>query len=235
VQAKHEPLVLERWPPPATVHEVLVDDTPLCAVVVNRRNREPESVLEATRAWAERRGTHAHLYALGTTAYLVGRHEEAVEAFSRAAEMEPEDAPTWFALGAAQGMLGRWDDQIAATLRALRIDPRFAGARVNLEYALRRRNETNPRRSEAHRSRDEYVEASLARFAEERYEESAEACRLALARDPTSAVAYNNLCAAYNAMRQYEEAREACEIAVGLDPDLPRARNNLAVARAGSR
>ena len=46
------------------------------------------------------------------------------------------------------------------------------------------------------------------------------------------AEAFNNICAAENALGRYADAIPACERALALKPDFPLARNNLAFARS---
>jgi Flp pilus assembly protein TadD len=235
VEAKFRPGLLSDWPPPGTVYEVLAGSTPLCAVVINHRNREPEAVLGAMRTWAAQRRTHAHYASLGSMSYLLGSYRESLDAYGKAAELKPDDAPTWHALGAAHGRLESWDEQIAACKQALGIDPELEGARHNLIFALRKRNDSAAGASQAPLSHDEYLSRNIELYEEGRYEEAVETCRLALREDPASALAYNNLCAAHNALEEWEKAREACEMALVLQPDFPRARNNLAQAMAGNR
>ena len=57
-----------------------------------------------------------------------------------------------------------------------------------------------------------------------------DACRLALSKNPSSALAYNNLCTAYNSLGKWKEAKNACEMALALRPDFDLAKNNLKVA-----
>ena len=44
------------------------------------------------------------------------------------------------------------------------------------------------------------------------------------------AIAYNNLCCAYNALQMTEDAIKACEQSLKLDPEFQLAKNNLANA-----
>ena len=62
-------------------------------------------------------------------------------------------------------------------------------------------------------------------------ESSGQALRLR----PDDAAAYDNICAAENAMGSYAAAAAACERALALQPDLTLARNNLAVALSKGR
>ena len=64
------------------------------------------------------------------------------------------------------------------------------------------------------------------------YDDSIASSREALELRPEYAEAFNNVCAAQNALGRYGEAIAACERAVALKPDFPLARNNLALARS---
>jgi tetratricopeptide (TPR) repeat protein len=63
------------------------------------------------------------------------------------------------------------------------------------------------------------------------YRECVEASQLAIKIDPTSKIAYNNICSAYNVLGEYALAAEACQKALDIDPDFERAKNNLKVAQ----
>jgi tetratricopeptide (TPR) repeat protein len=45
--------------------------------------------------------------------------------------------------------------------------------------------------------------------------------------NPKSAVAYNNICSSYNAMKNWQAAAAACKKALEINPKFERARNNL--------
>ncbi|MCF8299163.1 MAG: tetratricopeptide repeat protein, partial [Saprospiraceae bacterium] len=51
--------------------------------------------------------------------------------------------------------------------------------------------------------------------------------------DPSHALAYNNICSAYNVLGKYELAKKACEKALEINPDFDLAKNNLKVAING--
>jgi len=48
---------------------------------------------------------------------------------------------------------------------------------------------------------------------------------------PDYALAYNNMCSAYNALGEWDKAIEAGEKALAIDPNYKLAANNLALAR----
>jgi hypothetical protein len=176
VAAKYTPEQLSAWPLPGTVYEVKADDTPLTAVVMNFRGREPDEVLERMRAWADEDPTHAAYWALADAYRHYDRRAEWVDALRKSAALEPEPVA---------------------------------------------------------RTHDAYIEMGLALHGAGLYEESLLAYRLAAQRDPTSALAYNNICSAHNMLRQWAEARPACEKALDLEPDFALAQENLRVATGG--
>jgi uncharacterized protein (TIGR02996 family) len=77
-----------------------------------------------------------------------------------------------------------------------------------------------------------WINLSLAQYREQRYEQSIDSARKALAISPNSAEAYNNIGAAYGAMEQWNKAIDNDLQAVRLNPNLQIARNNLAWAQS---
>jgi tetratricopeptide (TPR) repeat protein len=78
---------------------------------------------------------------------------------------------------------------------------------------------------------DEYINLSLDLYEQKRYVECVEACLLALSKNSSSAVAYNNMCSAYNSMQKWQDAERACSMALSLQPDFTLAKSNLEFAR----
>jgi tetratricopeptide (TPR) repeat protein len=62
------------------------------------------------------------------------------------------------------------------------------------------------------------------------YNECVGACEKALKLKPDFALAYNNICSAYNAMEQWQKAADACKKAIEIDPNMQLAKNNLTVS-----
>lgn len=75
-----------------------------------------------------------------------------------------------------------------------------------------------------------FIELSVLYYQNNMFEKCIEAGKNAIKLDSTNAIAYNNICSAYNAMQQYEKAIEACNAALRIDPTFERAKNNLALA-----
>ena len=74
---------------------------------------------------------------------------------------------------------------------------------------------------------DNYINLSLIQYTLKDFQGCVESCRMALELNPNSAVAYNNICSAYNAMKEWQKATEACRKALEINPTYERARNNL--------
>ncbi len=77
---------------------------------------------------------------------------------------------------------------------------------------------------------EHWLDLSLVQFRRGDYQGALESGRRALRLRPEYAAAYNNICAAENAMASYDEAAADCRRALTLQPDYPLARNNLAFA-----
>jgi tetratricopeptide (TPR) repeat protein len=78
---------------------------------------------------------------------------------------------------------------------------------------------------------DHYINLSLELYRAGKYAECIQAAQEALALDPRSDRAYNNICAAYNELGMWDQAIEAGEKAVSINPSSALSRNNLAWAR----
>lgn len=80
-------------------------------------------------------------------------------------------------------------------------------------------------------SAGDLINQSLAHFQQGEYEQCIESSTRALELDPSNAIAYNNICASYNALEEYEKGIAACERALAIQPDFQLAANNLKSAR----
>jgi protein O-mannosyl-transferase len=79
-------------------------------------------------------------------------------------------------------------------------------------------------------SAETYLNLSLQRYRERRFDDAIAAARKALELRPDYAQAWNNIGAAYNDLGRFEEAANACKEALRLKPDFSLARNNLKYA-----
>jgi protein O-mannosyl-transferase len=77
------------------------------------------------------------------------------------------------------------------------------------------------------KSPENYLNLGLRYYESRQFEKSIEASRESLKLQPNYALAYNNICAAYNALSMWDKAIEACEQAIKIVPDFQLAKNNL--------
>ena len=87
----------------------------------------------------------------------------------------------------------------------------------------------------ASRAADDDVTASLAHYRAGRYEDCIKAAREALEQQPDNAAAYNNIAAAYAALRDWDRSIEAAREALRIMPGMELAKNNLAWAESEKR
>ena len=81
-------------------------------------------------------------------------------------------------------------------------------------------------------SAENYIQLSLEYYYLEMYEECISSCYKSLDINPNMAVAYNNICSAYNRLGEYENAIEACNKALEIQVNYERAKNNLEFAKS---
>lgn len=87
-------------------------------------------------------------------------------------------------------------------------------------------------KSPATQTPESYLNLSLQLYQQNRFAESIEASRKALALRPGYAEAWNNIGASCNKLGHYDQAAAACERALSFKPDFDLAKNNLAYAYA---
>jgi tetratricopeptide (TPR) repeat protein len=80
------------------------------------------------------------------------------------------------------------------------------------------------------KSATEYINLSLQHYQDGEWGKCVEAGIGALSFNPSSALAYNNICAAYLQLKDFDRAILACNKALALKPDFPHARGNLNAA-----
>ncbi len=89
---------------------------------------------------------------------------------------------------------------------------------------LQKNAETSP-------SYENYISLGLEYANTNRFSEAVETYEKAIKINPKAPIAYNNICAAFNAQARYADAVESCEKAVALEPNFELATNNLKLAK----
>jgi Tfp pilus assembly protein PilF len=137
-----------------------------------------------------------HWFQLGKERARSGALDDALVAYRKAVELDPDYAEAWSNLGRVLGMLGRVNDEIDAYRRGAAANPALAPIWSNLGEALRRRKE-------------------LA--------EAEAACRTAIERDAGFIPAYLNLGNILRDLHRHDEALGAFRMALASAPDLGEA------------
>lgn len=79
-------------------------------------------------------------------------------------------------------------------------------------------------------SYENHIALGLELATRNRHPEAIAAYSKAIEINPKAPIAYNNICAAFNAQERYADAIESCEKAVALEPGFELAKNNLRLA-----
>jgi tetratricopeptide (TPR) repeat protein len=151
-----------------------------------------QAVLDLARQVGDARLEVWALNGLGAVYSDLRRSEEAIAAYRRAIELDPNEGAPHNGLGNVYRDLGRSEEAIAAYRRAIELDP---------EEAIYHNNLGN-------------VYSELGRS-----EEAIAAYRRAIELDPEEAVYHNNLGIVYSDLGRSEEAIAAYRRAIELDPD----------------
>ena len=135
----------------------------------------------------------------GDALYNQGKYDEAIQAYDRAIEIDPEDAETWGNKGDALYNQGKYDEAILALDRVIELDPEYSMAWNNKGYAF---------------------------VLQGKYEEAIQALDKAIELDPNNANAWDSKGEALRRQGKYEEAIQALNKAIELDPNNADAWDN---------
>ena len=167
------------------------------------------------------------------TLYNAGEYQKSIETAQSALQLQPDSAVAYINICAGYNQLQQWDKAIEACGKALAIDPNSALAKNNL--AVAQAAGASPAGGPTPtKSFEDYLNDSLTTYNAGDYQKSIEAAQQALAVKPNSALAYNNICAAYNQLKQWDASIAACQQALAIQPDYQLAQNNLRVAQEGA-
>ena len=169
-----------------------------------------------------------------------GNKDEAERYFRNGQKYAPGDPVSYYYYARWLDSVGRTGEAVPLVQRALALSPGHVEARSLSDQIAARAGRTPsaplPRPALPPDSRTEtpeqWLALSLTQYQAGRFEESIASTREALRLRPGYAEAYNNMCAASNALRRYADAVAACERAIALRSDFPLAKNNLAYAQS---
>ena len=155
-----------------------------------------------------------------------GLNKESIQSAEKALQLDPNSVEAYNNIGAGYGAMGQWDEAIRNEREALRLKPDYQLAKNNLNWYLQ---EKTGGKSVAGKDVTvaDLINESLQLSQAGKQEESIAAARKALALDPTSAEAWNNIAAGNEALHRWDAAIAAAQKAIALKPDFQLAKNNL--------
>jgi Flp pilus assembly protein TadD len=139
----------------------------------------------------QQRGTADNWVDEGNTLYAHGKYDEAIQAYDKAIEINPQDADAWYYKGTALDMLRKYDEAIQAFDRAIEINPQDADAWYEKGWNL----------------------GELGK-----HEEAIEALDEAIRLDPNYASAWEDKGWNLGELGKHEEAIQALDKAIDIDP-----------------
>ena len=177
------------------------------------------------------------LYEEGKRLYYQGKLPEALEAFDRAIELDPNYAPPHNGRGNALRDLNRYEDALEAYNRAIELDPNYAPPHNNRGNTLSDLN----RHEEALEAFDRSIELDpnkalphhgrgAALYNLNRHEEALEAYDRAIELDPNDALPHHGRGIVLSDLNRPEEALEAFDRAIELDPNDAAVHNGRGIA-----
>ncbi len=152
-------------------------------------------------------------------------YEGCIRAAEKALALKPEFPEAYNNIGIANFYLKKYDKAISAYNRALELKPDYQLAKNNLREAQAQESTKNTIPSYTEQS-NHYINESLRYYKERNYLACIQAARKSNEILP-NAIAYNNICTAYNMLNQYDKAIEACNMALKLDSNHKLAKGNL--------
>ncbi len=142
---------------------------------------------------------------------LQGQHEQAIEQFKKAAEVDPGQPAVWANMGSSYNQLKQYDLAIEAYNKAIELKPNDPGLFQNLAGV--------------------YSSSGNIEKSKEMYEKAA---GLAAATDPkTAAVQYYNMGVTYINTGKSAEAEEALNKCLQMDPNYAEAHYQLGLTQLG--
>jgi len=173
----------------------------------------------------------------GFALHNLGRYDEALQAYNRAIEIDPQLAAAWNNKGIILEGQGKYDEAIKAYDEVIRLDPNLAEAWHNKGVAFGKQSkydEAIQAYDEAIRLNPNYANAWYNKGAalgkQGKYDEAIKAYDEVIRLDPNYAEPWNNKGNALYAQGKYDEAIKAYDEAIRLDPNLAEAWHNKGVA-----
>ena len=167
----------------------------------------------------------AYLTTLGTALLNLGRHDDALDAFTRAVQRRPDDAGLWNTLGNALIEAGRQTEAISSFQRALAIDPRHVDSTFKTGLLLEQQGRFQEALAYLNNCETllpdqvaTLITRARALYGLNRFEDALSDNRRAQALDPQNAYIHAHLAHALLELHRFEEAIAFHRTAHALDP-----------------
>jgi tetratricopeptide (TPR) repeat protein len=165
--------------------------------------------------------------------YNEAKFDQCVNAAQQALKLKPNYVEAYNNIGSAYIALGQFDRAADTLKKALKIKPGFTLAKNNLALAL---NHTTGNMYPVKSSTPEdYINQGLNYYNLQMYDLCVAASESALELRPNYDLGYNNLCAAFVALKQWDNAIKTGQKGLEINPNNTLLKNNLAQAMAGQK
>jgi tetratricopeptide (TPR) repeat protein len=175
-------------------------------------------------------------YYYGNFLYNQKRYEEAKSNLKSCIAINPVYTEACYRLMEVYSITEDWGNLKKLAEETLQLIPRDPKCIAYIDAAKNKKTKLDVaiEVTKSNPTADNFLNLSLYYFEDEQYEKCINACEEALKIKPDFALAYNNICSAYNALKMYNKAIEACNKALAIDPAYELAKNNLKVAQKSS-
>lgn len=179
---------------------------------------------------------------LGIVKGVMQKNDEAEFYFKKALTLDKKNPECYYYYAEFLSRINRLQEAMSYLSQGLAISPQHT--RINeLKIALEKRI-NSPQLYQTERimrgeefvkmypTAENYVSLSLEYYKVGDFQKCIEKCEFALNINPKYAVAYNNICAAYNELRQWQKATQACQKGLSLDANDKLLQANFNKAQA---
>lgn len=165
---------------------------------------------------------------LSLTYFNTDKFNKCIQAAEKALQIKADYPEAYNNIGIAYFYLEKYDEAIEAYNQALKLNPEYILAKNNLREAIAKTNKKEElvSRFSNKEASNYYINLSLEYYNEGKYMECITAANTANSILP-NAIAYNNICTAYNELKEYDKAIEACNKALKLEANYSLALGNL--------
>lgn len=222
--------------PIARFYEKLDSVRKITSISSYNKNYENLSEITEKEKLTKEKPTAENYINLGLTYYKAKRYFDCIYANKQALKIDPNNYVAYNNICCAYNELGMYGEAIKAGQKAIDLKPDFELAKNNLEISKQKQKELVQqitelsRKIESNPTADNYLILGNLHYNNADYKTAIKYYNEALKINPNYAMAYNNICSAYNLLEKWDEAIKYCEKALSIQPDLELAKNNLSIA-----